>query len=81
MVRAYIGLGSNLADPQQQLRSALEALGRLPGSQLAGVSSFYASDSLSPGQPRYTNAVAALDTSLAPLALLDALQEIGRAHV
>ena len=25
MVRAYIGLGSNLADPQQQLRSALEA--------------------------------------------------------
>lgn len=76
MVRTYIGLGSNLADPQQQLRSALEALGQLPGSQLAGVSSFYASDSLSPGQPRYTNAVAALDTSLAPLALLDALQAI-----
>ena len=76
MVRAYIGLGSNLADPQQQLRSALEALGQLPGSHLAGVSSFYASDSLSPGQPRYTNAVAALDTSLPPLALLDALQAI-----
>ncbi|MBV6288710.1 2-amino-4-hydroxy-6-hydroxymethyldihydropteridine diphosphokinase [Pseudomonas aegrilactucae] len=76
MVRAYIGLGSNLADPQQQLRSALEALGRLPGSQLAGVSAFYASDSLSPGQPRYTNAVAALDSSLPALALLDALQAI-----
>lgn len=76
MVRAYIGLGSNLADPQQQLRSALEALGRLPASQLAGVSAFYASDSLSPGQPRYTNAVAALDSSLPALALLDALQAI-----
>ena len=34
------------------------------------------SDSLLPGQPRYTNAVAALDTTLAPLALLDALQVI-----
>ncbi|MDD0973338.1 2-amino-4-hydroxy-6-hydroxymethyldihydropteridine diphosphokinase [Pseudomonas fontis] len=76
MVRVYIGLGSNLADPQQQLRSALEALGRLPGCTLVGVSAFYASDSLSPGQPRYTNAVAALDTTLAPLELLDALQAI-----
>ena len=74
--RAYIGLGSNLANPQAQLRSALDALAQLPDTRLAGVSSFYASDSLSPGQPRYTNAVAALDTSLAPLGLLDALQGI-----
>ncbi|MFW3898846.1 2-amino-4-hydroxy-6-hydroxymethyldihydropteridine diphosphokinase [Pseudomonas bharatica] len=74
--RAYIGLGSNLANPQAQLRSALDALAQLPDTRLAGVSSFYASDSLSPGQPRYTNAVAALDTSLAPLDLLDALQGI-----
>ena len=74
--RVYIGLGSNLADPAEQLRSALKALEQLPGSQLAGVSSFYVSDSLLPGQPRFTNAVAALDTSLAPLVLLDALQSL-----
>ena len=74
--RVFIGLGSNLADPAEQLRSALKALEQLPGSQLAGVSSFYVSDSLLPGQPRFTNAVAALDTSLAPLVLLDALQSI-----
>ena len=74
--RAYIGLGSNLANPDAQLRSALEALAQLPGTQVAGVSSFYASDSLSPGQPRYTNAVAARDTDLEPLDLLDALQGI-----
>lgn len=74
--RVYIGLGSNLADPAEQLRSALKALEQLPGSQLAGASSFYVSDSLLPGQPRFTNAVAALDTSLAPLVLLDALQSI-----
>nr|WP_197999195.1 2-amino-4-hydroxy-6-hydroxymethyldihydropteridine diphosphokinase [Pseudomonas simiae] len=69
-------MGSNLAAPAQQLRSAVEALARLPGTTVAGVSAFYQSDSLLPGQPRYTNAVAALDSNLAPLALLDALQAI-----
>ena len=73
MERIYIGMGSNLADPAEQLRSAVEALGQLPQTTLAGVSAFYQSDSLLPGQPRYTNAVAALDSALAPLELLDAL--------
>ncbi|MBI6911792.1 2-amino-4-hydroxy-6-hydroxymethyldihydropteridine diphosphokinase [Pseudomonas palleroniana] len=76
MERIYIGMGSNLAAPQQQLRNALQALALLPGTTLAGVSAFYQSDSLLPGQPRFTNAVAALDSSLAPLELLDALQAI-----
>lgn len=71
--RVYIGMGSNLAEPAAQLRDALKALAELPHSSLSGVSSFYVSDSLLPDQPRYTNAVAALDTTLQPLALLDAL--------
>ncbi|TRX72923.1 2-amino-4-hydroxy-6-hydroxymethyldihydropteridine diphosphokinase [Pseudomonas mangiferae] len=76
-VCAYIGLGSNLADPHGQLRAALDALGCLPQTRLAAVSSLYASDPLGPpDQPRYVNAVAALETELAPLALLDALQAI-----
>jgi 2-amino-4-hydroxy-6-hydroxymethyldihydropteridine diphosphokinase len=76
MERVYIGMGSNLAAPAEQLREALKALGQLPHTRLSGVSSFYVSDSLLPGQPRYTNAVAALDTALEPLPLLDALQAI-----
>ncbi|MBX8472304.1 2-amino-4-hydroxy-6-hydroxymethyldihydropteridine diphosphokinase [Pseudomonas sp. RIT778] len=76
MERIYIGMGSNLADPAEQLRSAVNALGQLPDTELVGVSAFYQSDSLLPGQPRYTNAVAALDSALAPLDLLDALQAI-----
>ena len=76
MERIYVGMGSNLAAPEQQLRSALDALTHLPGTTVAGVSAFYQSDSLLPGQPRYTNAVAALDSRLAPLELLDALQAI-----
>jgi len=79
-VRAYIGLGSNLSAPTAQLHSAVQALAALPASHLVSVSSFYTSDSLLPGQPRYTNAVAALDTELAPLALLDALQAIEHAQ-
>jgi 2-amino-4-hydroxy-6-hydroxymethyldihydropteridine diphosphokinase len=76
MERVYIGLGSNLADPAGQLRAAMTSLAQLPHTELSDMSSFYVSDSLLPGQPRYTNAVAALDTSLQPLALLDALQAI-----
>ena len=76
MERIYIGMGSNLAEPAEQLRSAVQALAQLPGTRLAGVSAVYQSDSLLPGQPRYTNAVAALDSPLAPLELLDALQAI-----
>ncbi|PTS83050.1 2-amino-4-hydroxy-6-hydroxymethyldihydropteridine diphosphokinase [Pseudomonas sp. HMWF032] len=77
MTRVYIGLGSNLATPVAQLRSALTALAALPQTQLVAQSSFYASDPLGPAdQPRYVNAVAALDTTLSPLALLDALQAI-----
>ena len=65
MERVYIGLGSNLAEPLQQLRAALAALAELPASRLAATSSFYASDPLGPpDQPRYVNAVAALDTAL-----------------
>ncbi len=77
MERVYIGLGSNLATPLAQLRSALAALAALPQSNLTAQSSFYISDPLGPAdQPRYVNAVAALDTDLSPLALLDALQSI-----
>lgn len=76
MERIYIGMGSNLAAPEQQLRHAVDALAQLPNTTLAGVSAFYQSDSLLPGQPRYTNAVAALDSTLEPLELLDALQAI-----
>ncbi|WP_271409214.1 2-amino-4-hydroxy-6-hydroxymethyldihydropteridine diphosphokinase [Pseudomonas sp. Q1-7] len=77
MERVYIGLGSNLAEPVSQLRGALAALGEIPRTHLAAVSSLYASDPLGPpDQPRYVNAAAALDTGLTPLELLDALQAI-----
>ena len=73
MTQAFIGLGSNLDAPGEQLRQALQAMAALPGTQLLATSAFYSSESLLAGQPRYTNAVAALQTELPPLDLLDAL--------
>ncbi|MBE2894668.1 2-amino-4-hydroxy-6-hydroxymethyldihydropteridine diphosphokinase [Spirabiliibacterium falconis] len=76
-VRAYIALGSNLDNPTEQLTLALSALRQLKGSQLCAVSAFYQSTPLGPqDQPDYVNAVAALDTALSPLELLDELQRI-----
>jgi 2-amino-4-hydroxy-6-hydroxymethyldihydropteridine diphosphokinase len=77
MNKVYIALGSNLANPQAQLTAALQALNALSDSRLTAVSSFYQSKPLGPqDQPDYVNAVVCLETSLAPLVLLDELQRI-----
>lgn len=75
--RVYVALGSNLAEPREQIQAALDAFERLPETRLVAVSPLYVSDPLGPAdQPRFVNGVAALDTTLAPLDLLDALQAI-----
>ncbi len=82
---SFVGLGSNLDEPPRQLRSALQALGRLPDCELLAVSPFYRSAALTPPgdarpQPDYCNAVAALRSPLDPEALLSCLLDIERAH-
>jgi len=78
--RAYIGLGANLGDLQRTLDEALAGLAALPHTRVAAVSSRYRSAPVEAGGPDYLNAVALLETELAPLALLDALQAIELAH-
>jgi 2-amino-4-hydroxy-6-hydroxymethyldihydropteridine diphosphokinase len=80
MVRAYIGLGANLGDLVQTLRAAVAALGALPQTRLAAVSGAWRSAPVDAGGPDYLNAVACLETRLAPEPLLDALQAIEQAH-
>ena len=48
MNKVYVALGSNLANPQAQLISALQAMNQLSGSRLVAVSSFYQSKPLGP---------------------------------
>jgi 2-amino-4-hydroxy-6-hydroxymethyldihydropteridine diphosphokinase len=77
--RALIGLGSNLKDPPRQLSAAVEGLGQLPASRLTAVAPRYWSAPWGPpGQPRYLNSAAALDTRLSPADLLVALQALER---
>ncbi len=77
MALVYIGLGSNLSDPKQQIQIALDALTQLKCSEITLVSSLYFSRPMGPqDQPDYMNAVVALTTTLVPLALLDELQAI-----
>ncbi|MCG6201032.1 2-amino-4-hydroxy-6-hydroxymethyldihydropteridine diphosphokinase [Psychromonas antarctica] len=74
---SYIGIGSNQADPAQQATMAIEALKRLPNTQLTKCASLYASTPMGPqDQPDYVNTVVELDTQLSALALLDELQKI-----
>ena len=80
-VRAYVGLGANLDNPRQQVTSAFAELAAIPGSRLTARSALYRSAPMGPpGQPDYINAVAALDTGLSPLALLERLQAIEALH-
>lgn len=79
--RCFIGLGSNLDDPRQQLLNAFEALSAIEGCTLGRRSSLYRSDPVGPqDQPDFINAVAELYTSLEPEALLDQLQRIEQLH-
>jgi 2-amino-4-hydroxy-6-hydroxymethyldihydropteridine diphosphokinase len=65
----YIGLGSNLAEPPQQIRRALQVLGKMPDTQLLRHSRLYRSRPLGPvAQADFCNAVAALQTRLSAVA-------------
>lgn len=80
-VIATIGLGANLNDPAAQVEYALAELGRLPGTRLIAHSSLYASAPVGyVDQPDFINAVAQVETTLAPRALLDALLDIEHRH-
>ncbi len=73
----YIGLGSNLEQPTEQIKAALNALSQLRGSQSPRCAPWYSSIAIGPGdQPNYVNTVASLETTLVPEALLDELQLI-----
>jgi 2-amino-4-hydroxy-6-hydroxymethyldihydropteridine diphosphokinase len=77
MPLAYVALGANLADPVVQIRGALEALAELPSSRLLRASSLYRTAPVGiHGQADFINAVAAVETTLAPEALLAALFEV-----
>lgn len=78
---AYVALGSNLQQPQQQVTQALQELAKLPQTRLIARSSLYRTAPVGyDDQPDFINAVAAIETTLTPLALLRALLALEDTH-
>ena len=74
---AYIGIGSNLEDPEQQVLTAPVLLDAISDTQVIARSSLYASPPMGPPeQPDYVNAVAKIRTGLPCGELLTELQRI-----
>lgn len=81
MTRAWVALGTNLGDLEQQLGDALKALQRLPQTRLLASSRFYHTPPWGlHEQPPFLNAAAMLETDLSPHELLDHLFAIERTH-
>jgi 2-amino-4-hydroxy-6-hydroxymethyldihydropteridine diphosphokinase len=70
-----------MENPGQQITSGLAQIAALPDTRLVRSSSLYRSAAVGyRAQPDFLNAVAAVDTSLEPRALLDQLLAIERTH-
>lgn len=85
MSTAVIALGSNLGDTSATLDEALADIAALPLVRSVRASTVISSvavtlDGPDPSKPRYANAVAIIDTDLAPTVLLAALNDIEARH-
>ena len=79
--RAYIAIGSNLAEPMKQVIAAWDEIANLPKSKLIQKSSLYLSKPLGyKDQPDFVNAVVLLETELTPHELLSELQSLEILH-
>ena len=77
VIPAYVAFGANLGEPVETLRAAAVALGRRPGVELVAGSPVYRTRPIGPpGQPDYANAIARVETTHEPEALLDVLHAV-----
>ena len=77
MTRAFVGLGGNQGDSFRVLEQAQTALDELPHTVLVRRSHYYRTAPVGDSdQPDFLNAVVVVETGLAPLALLRAMQRI-----
>jgi 2-amino-4-hydroxy-6-hydroxymethyldihydropteridine diphosphokinase len=80
VVRAYVGLGSNLGDREGTVRAALGRLRHLPETKVLRVSTLRNTEPVGYlDQPRFLNGAAELETRLSARRLLGALLELERA--
>ena len=81
VVRAFVGIGSNLDQPRQHVTRAFVDLEETPEIQTLIASHIYRGPPMGPqDQPDFFNAVAAVDTTLTAVELLAVLQDIEMRH-
>lgn len=74
---AFVGVGSNLDDPQTQVERAVAALAAIDQCRVLAVSGSYQSEPIGKlDQPDFVNAVVKVATTLTPSELLERLLEI-----
>jgi len=79
IVTAVLGLGSNLADPLQQVKDALYMIGKHSDIQVESISSCYGTAPVGiTEQPEFVNAVCIVNTTLSAEALLTFSLDIER---
>lgn len=77
MVTAYLALGANIGDPGAQIADAIRRLDRVPGLRPLRRARLYGSTPVGPrDQPDFVNTALEIETTLAPLDLLDAVQRV-----
>ncbi|WP_367605515.1 2-amino-4-hydroxy-6-hydroxymethyldihydropteridine diphosphokinase [Legionella sp. W05-934-2] len=77
MIDCYIALGSNLATPNRQIRTAIKHLKNLPHSHVIQVAPFYCNPAIGlKNQPKFINTVVHIKTRIMPLNLLALCQKI-----
>jgi len=73
----FIALGTNMGDREGNLLRAVAETGKLPGTRVTGLSSFYDTEPVGPvAQPAFLNAAARLESTLPPGDLLERLLQI-----
>ena len=77
--RAYIGVGSNQGNKEENCRRAVREIGHMPRTRVAQVSSWFATEPWGAASTEwYVNGVAAVDTGLDPETLLKHCQAVER---
>ena len=78
-MRAYVGVGSNLGEREATIAEAVERLAAADGISVVAVSTLRETEPWGPvEQPWFLNGAVAVETRLAPRALLDVLLDVER---
>lgn len=75
--KVFLSLGSNLGDNAQSIRNAIKAIKEVDGTSVIYVSDFYRTEPVDTDSDKwFLNCVVQIKTTLAPIELLDELEEV-----